>query len=94
MGEDEIIVLGQESDRCRGGFIGARRFGEIEELAALEAKLERAEAAPGNVVTVRLRTRVSDLGALELAAREEGSETPWRLAFDLRGGHEGARVSA
>ncbi|KAB2929340.1 MAG: Hsp70 family protein [Candidatus Contendobacter sp.] len=58
---------------------------EIEELEEIEATLPAENRQPGEVVPVRLRAAVTEVGTLRLeAVPRVGAET-WRVEFDVRG---------
>ncbi|MBK8239147.1 MAG: Hsp70 family protein [Deltaproteobacteria bacterium] len=60
--------------------------GELVELSPIETTLPAAEDAPEEIVQVRLQTRVTEVGTLDLAAVEHGGAARrWRLSFDVRG---------
>ena len=51
------------------------------ELAPIETILE---GTPGQIVPVRLRARITEVGALELSAVENESGQRWKLSFNVR----------
>lgn len=53
----------------------------LEELTPIETTLEGAE---GQVVPVQLHAKVTEVGTLELSAKEQGSEASWKLEYDVR----------
>lgn len=58
---------------------------DVEELTSLGATLEgTATAAAGTVVPVRLQSRVTEVGTLELWCLERGGEGRWKLEFEVR----------
>ena len=58
---------------------------EIEELEEIEATLPAENRQPGEVVPVRLRAAVTEVGTLRLeAVPRVGAET-WKVEFDVRG---------
>jgi molecular chaperone DnaK (HSP70) len=58
---------------------------ELSELAPIETTFETTgEDVPGHVVQVRLVGRVTEVGTLELAAVEEGTDRRWKLSFNVR----------
>jgi hypothetical protein len=58
---------------------------EVEELEEIEATLPAEGRQPGEVVPVRLRAAVTEVGTLRLeAVPRAGSET-WKVEFDVRG---------
>jgi hypothetical protein len=66
----------------RGEGVGAMASPvDLTELAPIEVTLE-GEA--GRLVTVRLRAHVTELGQLELAAVEVGTDQRWKLSFNVR----------
>jgi hypothetical protein len=59
---------------------------ELEETAGLEVTLPPVEEGAGQVVPVRLHSRVTELGTLELWMRHEGSGRQWKVEFNVREG--------
>jgi len=58
---------------------------EVEELEEIEATLPAEDRQPGEVVPVRLRAAVTEVGTLRLeAVPRTGAET-WKVEFDVRG---------
>ena len=57
---------------------------ELVELGQIEATLPPEGSAAGEVVPVRLRGRVSELGTLVLEALSRGSEHVWKVELDVR----------
>jgi hypothetical protein len=58
---------------------------ELEELEPIEASLSAEGRTPGEVVPVRLRAAVTEVGTLRLeAVPRTGAET-WKVEFDVRG---------
>jgi len=53
----------------------------LEELTPIETTLQGEE---GQVVPVKLHAKVTEVGTLELSAREEASGRSWRLEYDVR----------
>ena len=62
---------------------------DLEETAPLEAALEpQGGAAAGQLVPVRLRTRVTEIGTLEVwCVARDGAK--WKLEFDVRAQEQG-----
>ncbi len=58
---------------------------EMEELDAIEATLPADGRDPGDVVPVRLRAAVTEVGTLELEALPRTGEQRWKVEFDTRG---------
>ena len=56
---------------------------DVEELTSLGTTLEAA-GAPGTIVPVRLQSRVTEVGTLELWCLERGGEGRWKLEFEVR----------
>jgi hypothetical protein len=68
-----------------GGVLEQWAPDEIEELEEIEATLPAEGRQPGEVVPVRLRAAVTEVGTLRLeAVPRAGSET-WKVEFDVRG---------
>lgn len=59
---------------------------ELEETAGLEVTLPPVEEGAGQLVPVRLHSRVTELGTLELWMRHEGSGRQWKVEFNVREG--------
>lgn len=57
---------------------------ELSELAPLETALESSEGQPGEPVPVRLHSKVTELGALELWCQSTRDERRWKLEFNVR----------
>ena len=59
--------------------------GEMRELAPIEALLPAAQAAPsGTLVPVRLKSKLSEVGVLELWCHEAGGPGAWKLELNVR----------
>ncbi|HRC71544.1 MAG TPA: Hsp70 family protein [Candidatus Competibacter sp.] len=58
---------------------------EIEELEEIEATLPTEGRQPGEVVPVRLRAAVTEVGTLRLEAVPRSGEEGWKVEFDVRG---------
>lgn len=58
--------------------------GELVELGQIEATLPEEGARPGEVVPVRLRARVSELGTLVLEAIPRAGDHVWKVELDVR----------
>ncbi len=56
---------------------------ELQELAQIEATLPAEGRAVGEVVPVKLRARVTEIGTLELLAEAAGG-AHWKVEFDVR----------
>lgn len=59
--------------------------GELEELEGVEATLSAEDCAPGEVVPVRLRAAVTEVGTLRLDAIPRTGSEHWKVEFDVRG---------
>ncbi len=57
---------------------------ELMELQQIEAQLPAEGRTPGEVVTVQLLARVTDIGTLELLAVPVGGSERWKVEFDVR----------
>ncbi|MBP6752497.1 MAG: Hsp70 family protein [Alicycliphilus sp.] len=57
---------------------------ELVELQQIEAQLPAEGRTPGEVVTVQLHARVTDIGTLELLAVPVGGTERWKVEFDVR----------
>jgi hypothetical protein len=57
---------------------------ELEELPAIQALLPVEDRQPGEVVAVRLATRVNELGTLCLEAISLEGDQRWRVEFEVR----------
>jgi hypothetical protein len=58
---------------------------ELEELESVEATLPAENCAPGEVVPVRLRAAVTEVGTLRLDAIPRTGAEHWKVEFDVRG---------
>ncbi|HUM95139.1 MAG TPA: Hsp70 family protein [Candidatus Competibacter sp.] len=58
---------------------------EIEELEEIEATLPTEGRQPGEVVPVRLRAAVTEVGTLRLEAVPRAGEESWKVEFNVRG---------
>ncbi len=60
---------------------------ELQELPSIEATLPAEGRSVGEVVPVKLRARVTEIGTLELLAQETTAEggAQWKVEFDVRG---------
>ena len=58
---------------------------EIEELEEIEVTLPTEGRQPGEVVPVRLRAAVTEVGTLRLEAVPRTGEEGWKVEFDVRG---------
>jgi hypothetical protein len=59
---------------------------ELQELDSLETALDEKDGRSGEPVPVRLHTRVTELGTLELSCRSTRDPRSWKLEFNLRHG--------
>jgi hypothetical protein len=59
--------------------------GEIEELEEIQATLPADARAPGDVVPVRLRASVTEVGTLRLEAMPRSGSEHWKIEFNVRG---------
>lgn len=57
---------------------------ELEELPEIEATLPVEDGSPGEVVPVRLRAMVTEVGTLRLEAVPRNGHTPWKVEFNVR----------
>ncbi len=57
---------------------------ELNELAPLETALEASDSQPGEPVPVRLHSKVTELGALELWCQSTQDDRRWKLEFNVR----------
>jgi molecular chaperone DnaK (HSP70) len=69
-------VVGTSLDRWRDT--------DLTELDPLEAELAAADRTPGDVVPVKLRARVTEVGTLVLEALPREGGAPWKVEFDVR----------
>ena len=63
---------------------------ELEELEEIMATLPAEGRTPGEVVPVRLRAAVTEVGTLRLEAVLRNGEQSWKVEFDVRGTEEAA----
>jgi len=61
---------------------------EVQELDSLETALEPNEAQAGEAVPVRLHSRVTEVGTLELSCQSTRDPRRWKLEFNVREGSE------
>lgn len=67
------------------GAIVSNAEATLEETAALQAEMEPLEGQnPGEAVPVKLHSRVTELGTLELWMQHTQSERRWKLEFSVR----------
>ncbi len=57
---------------------------ELQELAPLETALDAADGRSGEPVPVRLQTRVTEVGTLELWCQSTRDPRRWKLEFNVR----------
>ncbi|MBK4735611.1 Hsp70 family protein [Noviherbaspirillum pedocola] len=63
---------------------------ELQEQGEIQATLPADGRQPGQVVEVRLHSRVTETGTLELAAVPRDGTARWNVEFDVRGAHPAA----
>jgi hypothetical protein len=63
-------------------------YDELEELEEIMATLPAEGRTPGEIVPVRLRAAVTEVGTLRLEAVLRDSEQSWKVEFDVRGTEE------
>ncbi len=56
---------------------------DVEELTSMGTTLQ-TEAQPGTIIPVRLQSRVTEVGTLELWCLERDGEGRWKLEFEIR----------
>ena len=56
---------------------------ELEELAPLETALEATDLRAGEAVPVRLHSRVTEVGTLELSCQSTRDPTRWKLEYSM-----------
>jgi hypothetical protein len=61
---------------------------ELEEMEELQATLPAEARSPGEVVPVRLRAAVTEVGTLRLEALPRSGPEHWKVEFDVRGSTE------
>jgi hypothetical protein len=57
---------------------------ELQELDALETALQPEQAGAGELVPVRLHSRVTEVGTLELSCQSTRDSGRWKLEFNVR----------
>lgn len=72
-------------DDGEGAVLETWNPGELEELDPIEATLPSEGRSPGEVVPVRLRAAVTEIGTLRLEAVPRSGGTPWKVEFSVRG---------
>jgi hypothetical protein len=58
--------------------------GELDELEEIEATLPADSRTPGDVVPVRLRASVTEVGTLRLEAMPRSGPEHWKVEFNVR----------
>ncbi len=58
--------------------------GELEELEEIQATLPAESRAPGEVIPVRLRASVTEVGTLRLEAMPRSGPEHWKVEFNVR----------
>jgi hypothetical protein len=58
--------------------------GELEELPEIQASLPADGRSPGEVVPVRLRAAVTEVGTLRLEAVPRAGKERWKVELDVR----------
>jgi len=71
-------------DDAPGALLERWRDDELIELGAIEAELPAQGRHAGDVVPVRLRARVSELGTLVLEALPRAGGDVWKVELDVR----------
>ena len=61
---------------------------ELQELDPLETALEAADGSSGDPVPVRLHSRITEVGTLELSCQSTRDPRRWKLEFNVREGNE------
>jgi hypothetical protein len=61
---------------------------ELQELPPLETALEAADLRSGEPVPVRLHSRVTEVGTLELSCQSTRDQRRWKLEFNVRDSNE------
>ncbi len=57
---------------------------EVQEFAPVETALAAEDGKPGEMVPVRLHSRVNEVGTLELSCRSTRDDRRWKLEFNVR----------
>jgi hypothetical protein len=68
-----------------GTAIEAWTSGEIEELENIEITLPADNRSPGDIIPVRLRARLTEVGTLTLEAVPLTGPEHWAVEFNVRG---------
>ena len=71
-------------DDAVGSVLTRVREPELVELGAIELTLPAAGRRPGDLVAVRLQTRLTELGTLELWAHPVGAGDPFVVSWQVR----------
>jgi len=74
----------QRKEDAVGTILDDWELEDIEELAPLEAVLAAKGAEEGTTIPVRLRAKVTEVGALELWCVERDGKGEWKLEFNVR----------
>ena len=61
---------------------------ELQELDPLETALEAADGSTGDPVPVRLHSRITEVGTLELSCQSTRDPRRWKLEFNVREANE------
>ena len=67
-----------------GNVVSDWTAGELEELQAIHITLSADERTPGDIVPVKLRASISELGTLQLEAIPRSGAEHWKVEFDAR----------
>ena len=68
-----------------GDRIDANDCPDLVELPSLQVLLSRSEdESSANLIPVKLRTDLTDIGTLQLWCEEQNGENSWKLEFDIR----------
>jgi hypothetical protein len=57
---------------------------ELQELDPLETALEAEDSGSGETVPVRLHSRITEVGTLELSCQSTRDPRRWKLEFNVR----------
>ena len=67
-----------------GAILNRWSLNELQEFAPLETSLPSADAEAGETVPVRLHSRVTEVGTLELWCQASKDQRRWKLEFNVR----------
>jgi hypothetical protein len=67
---------------------------ELQELEAIGTTLPAAGRTVGDIVAVRLHSRITESGTLQIEAQPGSGDARWKVEFDVRGERQEAAGAA